>query len=124
MCVLECPIKEIGHALHISTATVSRHLRNICGRFGFRNVLHSVLFFFIHPLELQRHNNLTPREHEIMKMSVEGMSSKEISLILHISLHTVKTHKQNILVKFEAPSMRRAVSKVLDGNTHYTGDRV
>jgi len=59
-----------------------------------------------------------------MKMSVEGMSSKEISLILRISLHTVKTHKQNILVKFEAPSMRRAVARVLDDNTCRTGDRI
>ena len=42
---------------------------------------------------------LSQREKEILKTLVSGKSSKEISDILHISLHTVSTHRKNIINK-------------------------
>ncbi len=41
----------------------------------------------------------TKREREILKCIVEGKSSKTIAAELYISLHTVNTHRKNILAK-------------------------
>jgi DNA-binding NarL/FixJ family response regulator len=42
---------------------------------------------------------LSPRESEIVKLIAEGLSSREISEILHISEKTVERHRSNILEK-------------------------
>ena len=42
---------------------------------------------------------LTMREKEILKLFVEGHTNNEIATILNISIHTVKTHKNNIMLK-------------------------
>lgn len=41
----------------------------------------------------------SPREKEVMKLIVEGNNSTKISKILFISVHTVNTHRKNILKK-------------------------
>jgi len=43
--------------------------------------------------------SLTPREEEIMRWVAEGKTNWEISVILHMSLNTVKTHLKNIYQK-------------------------
>jgi len=45
---------------------------------------------------------LTPREWEIVTLINAGKTSAEIADGLHLSVHTVKTHRKNILEKFEA----------------------
>jgi DNA-binding NarL/FixJ family response regulator len=47
---------------------------------------------------------LTQREREILKLYVEGMSNDEIASKLFISVRTVKTHKNNIMLKFNFKS--------------------
>ena len=37
-------------------------------------------------------DKLTPREHEIARLTSKGFSNKEIARILEISPHTVSTH--------------------------------
>ncbi|MEA1928737.1 MAG: helix-turn-helix transcriptional regulator, partial [Candidatus Auribacterota bacterium] len=39
---------------------------------------------------------LTPREIEICNMIKNGLSSKEIAGLLHLSLKTINRHRQNI----------------------------
>lgn len=41
----------------------------------------------------------TRREREILKSIVEGKSSKQIAEELYLSMHTVNTHRKNILIK-------------------------
>ncbi|MFP5042617.1 LuxR C-terminal-related transcriptional regulator [Parasediminibacterium sp. JCM 36343] len=41
----------------------------------------------------------TKREREILKCIVEGKNSKAIAEELNISIHTVSTHRKNILIK-------------------------
>lgn len=45
------------------------------------------------------HPTLTPREHEIMGLIAEGLSSREISKQLGIAYFTVRKHRSNILPK-------------------------
>jgi len=47
---------------------------------------------------------VSDREKEILLLLDEGKSSLEISEILFISMHTVNTHRRNILKKMEATS--------------------
>jgi two-component system response regulator NreC len=42
---------------------------------------------------------LTPREREVLQMLAEGRSNKDVATRLNLSLHTVETHRGNILQK-------------------------
>ncbi len=55
----------------------------------------------------------TNREREILKCIVESKSSKEIASQLHISLHTVHTHRKNILFKANCTTPIDLVTKTL-----------
>ena len=47
---------------------------------------------------------LTPREREILQMLGEGKSNKAVATKLNLSLHTVETHRGNILEKLNLHS--------------------
>ncbi len=49
-------------------------------------------------------NQLTAREKEILKMYVEGFTNTEIAEKLNLSIYTVKTHKNNIMQKYNFKS--------------------
>jgi two-component system response regulator NreC len=42
---------------------------------------------------------LTTREREVLQLLAEGNSNKDVATILDLSLHTVETHRSNILQK-------------------------
>jgi DNA-binding NarL/FixJ family response regulator len=50
-------------------------------------------------------DGLTAREREIVQLVAEGKSSKEISVILHITPKTVETHRSHIMSKLELNSV-------------------
>jgi len=47
---------------------------------------------------------LTPREREVLQMLGEGKSNKEVATELNLSLHTVETHRGNVLEKLNLHS--------------------
>lgn len=48
---------------------------------------------------------LTSRETEVLKFLIDGQSNSRIAKGLNISLHTVKTHRKNIMDKFGANNL-------------------
>lgn len=56
---------------------------------------------------------LTPRENEVMKWTVAGKSSWEISMILNCSESTVNFHLSNIRQKFNVNTKQQAIIKGL-----------
>ena len=52
-----------------------------------------------------KYNLLSPREKEIIALIVEGKSSYEISSLLFRSIHTINTHRKNIIHKLEVNSL-------------------
>lgn len=48
---------------------------------------------------------LTPREREILQLVAEGKSNKEVAAILNLSVHTVETHRSNIMEKLKLKSL-------------------
>ncbi|MEA5401956.1 LuxR C-terminal-related transcriptional regulator [Arcicella sp. DC2W] len=59
------------------------------------------------------HNLFTRRERVILKMIVENKTSKEIASTLFISLHTVNTHRKNILRKAKVTTAVELVRKAI-----------
>lgn len=53
---------------------------------------------------------LTPREREILSWAAEGKTNWEISLILHVSLNTIKFHMKNIFWKLQVENRWAAVA--------------
>lgn len=53
--------------------------------------------------------SLSPREIEILQLVRDGLLSKEISEKLSISVHTVNTHRQKILIKLNVDNSMEAV---------------
>jgi DNA-binding NarL/FixJ family response regulator len=45
---------------------------------------------------------ITDREREVLDLLKEGYTVKEIANELYLSHHTVQSHKQNLIKKFEA----------------------
>jgi len=56
---------------------------------------------------------LHPRELEVLRVAARGLSNKEISHELSISVFTVQTHMVNILQKLDANSRTEAVLRAL-----------
>lgn len=52
---------------------------------------------------------LTNREKEILQLISEGNVSKQIANELHISIHTVNTHRQNIIEKMNVTNTAEAI---------------
>jgi RNA polymerase sigma factor (sigma-70 family) len=59
-------------------------------------------------------NRLSPRERRILSLLALGWSNRRIAEHCHLSLHTVRTHVQNILVKLEMHSKLEAASLALE----------
>lgn len=58
-------------------------------------------------------HDLTPREHEVLALLVEGLSNAEIAKRLHISHSTTATHVSSILSKLGVSSRAEAVALAL-----------
>jgi RNA polymerase sigma factor (sigma-70 family) len=59
-------------------------------------------------------NRLSPRELQILNLLAKGWSNRRIAEDCFLSLHTVRTHVQNILMKLEMHSKLEAASFALE----------
>lgn len=57
--------------------------------------------------------NLTPREHEVLKCVAKGMRSTEIAAQLYISISTVEFHRKQIMQKLEAKNVSDMLIKAI-----------
>ncbi len=57
--------------------------------------------------------SLTPREREVVRLLVEGLSNKEIAKALKISPRTAKLHVSNLLRKMEVLDRTQAVAAAI-----------
>jgi DNA-binding NarL/FixJ family response regulator len=59
---------------------------------------------------------LTKRELEILKLICDGLSSKDISEKLFISINTVETHRKRILLKLNVKNSVGVVKYALENH--------
>ena len=57
----------------------------------------------------RRNESLTPREHEVMAMVVDGRANKVIAIDLGLSERTVEIHRANVMEKMQARSVAHLV---------------
>lgn len=48
---------------------------------------------------------LTPREREVVQLLAEGKSSKEVAVVLNLSVKTAETHRTNVMRKLDIHSV-------------------
>jgi DNA-binding NarL/FixJ family response regulator len=66
--------------------------------------------------EAVKKHQLTSREKEILKLYVEGCSNNEIAERLNLSVFTIKTHKNNIMQKYNFKSTVEMIKFALRNN--------
>jgi DNA-binding CsgD family transcriptional regulator len=60
----------------------------------------------------QQSYDLTSREYEILELVKNGLSNEEIAEKLYISIHTVKSHMENIFKKLQVKNRTAALYKI------------
>lgn len=58
------------------------------------------------------HVNLTRREREVLELMREGLDARSIAEVLHVSVHTARSHIKRVLAKLGAHSQLEAVAIV------------
>lgn len=53
---------------------------------------------------------LTPREREILNYAMQGYSAPKTAELLAVNIETVKSHRSNIIQKYQAQNMIHAVT--------------
>jgi DNA-binding NarL/FixJ family response regulator len=56
---------------------------------------------------------LSPREHDLLRLLVEGLTAKEIAERMQVSIHTTSTHTRNLFAKLAVHSRATAVARAL-----------
>lgn len=58
--------------------------------------------------------NLTPREYEVLELITRGKSTAQIADDLHVSIHTINSHRKNILRKLHLNSPAELIVYALE----------
>lgn len=61
--------------------------------------------------EMERHQTLSEREIEILRLIAEGLQTKDIAARLYVSQNTVEFHRKHILRKLQATNMAQLVKE-------------
>ncbi|MBL8259142.1 MAG: response regulator transcription factor [Candidatus Competibacteraceae bacterium] len=58
---------------------------------------------------LARFKTLTPREQDVLRQVVEGLSNREIADLLHLSRKTVEVHRAKVMQKMRADTLSQLI---------------
>ncbi|MEP1095308.1 MAG: response regulator transcription factor [Cyclobacteriaceae bacterium] len=58
--------------------------------------------------------NLSPREYEVLKLITKGFKTNQIAEKLHLSVHTINSHRKNILKKLNLKSPAELIVYALE----------
>lgn len=97
-------LTDISHLKKDGTAVMS--YIGMDGEPSYLNVDVKSLFF-------EKNQLLSKREKEVLHLMAEGQLSKQIAKSLHISKHTVDSHRKNLLRKTGAVSTAELVNKAI-----------
>ncbi|MEC5386777.1 LuxR C-terminal-related transcriptional regulator [Uliginosibacterium sp. H3] len=107
--------REIASELAISELTVKTHRRNMLGKAGLCNgrqlIEHARQQNYLPRLvERPLDELLSARELQVMRLVIQGFTSKSISRQLEITDPTVRKHRENLLRKLNLRSIAQLVA--------------
>jgi DNA-binding NarL/FixJ family response regulator len=93
---------DAGRDLISAVEALQRH-----GTFFTSKVAELVLEGYLNPHRTPQPtgNRLTPREREVVQLLAEGKTSKEVAVVLKLSVKTTETHRTNIMRKLDLHSV-------------------
>jgi DNA-binding NarL/FixJ family response regulator len=94
---------DAGRDLVAAVEALQRH-----GTFFTSKVAELVLEGYLNPHRISEprcKNRLTPREREVVQLLAEGKTSKEVAVVLNLSVKTTETHRTNIMRKLDLHSV-------------------
>ena len=59
---------------------------------------------------VEKYSSLTPREKEVLKFLIKGYTNKQISDKIHVSHHTIRTHRNRIWKKLDITQVAECLS--------------
>lgn len=95
----DCAFKDLAKAIRVVRANKT-YLSNEIADIVVKDYLASSA-----PVESSAFHLLSPREREVLQLIAEGKTSALIADNLHISVKTVETHRQQIMVKLKIKSV-------------------
>jgi DNA-binding NarL/FixJ family response regulator len=95
----DCAFKDLAKAIRV-VRTNKTYLSNEVADIVVKDYLASAA-----PIESSAFQLLSPREREVLQLIAEGKTSPQIADLLHISVKTVETHRQQIMVKLKIKSI-------------------
>lgn len=105
--------QHLQHSEQPCSSEQTEHILAPCQQAGLIQSMHELQALFAQQLKQQATTSalLSPRELEVLRFVAEGLASKEIAELLHISIHTVKAHIQRVYKKLEVSRRTQAVAK-------------
>jgi DNA-binding NarL/FixJ family response regulator len=52
---------------------------------------------------------LSPREQQVLRLTVEGKSNKEVATLLHLEVHTVRSYRKTMMAKLGASNVAELI---------------
>lgn len=63
----------------------------------------------LRPLARPGHEALSPREQQVLRLTVEGKSNKEVATLLHLEVHTVRSYRKTMMAKLGASNVAQLI---------------
>jgi DNA-binding NarL/FixJ family response regulator len=61
------------------------------------------------------HEALSPREQQVLRLTVEGKSNKEVATLLHLEVHTVRSYRKTMMAKLGASNVAQLIQAATAG---------
>jgi DNA-binding NarL/FixJ family response regulator len=55
------------------------------------------------------HDALSPREQQVLRLTAEGKSNKEVATLLHLEVHTVRSYRKTMMAKLGASNVAQLI---------------
>ena len=55
------------------------------------------------------HESLSPREQQVLRLTVDGKSNKEVATLLHLEVHTVRSYRKTMMAKLGASNVAQLI---------------
>jgi len=52
---------------------------------------------------------LSPREQQVLRLTAEGKSNKEVATVLHLEVHTVRSYRKSLMAKLGASNVAQLI---------------